>query len=234
MFVTSILSARARTGIYRPTVDHPFDIPGMEPRTVEDFVKTIRQAAGGRIVVLTYGIPDIEHPPVTMDPAIFQPQMQYLKDNHYKVIALRDLAEYIDTAKAAKLPPTPRDYKPSGTEPLASEEKSAVSTRPPAAPVVKPPAPAATPAAKLDLPELVIPVDATPIMLEGDRAVNVSKGPPLELRNMLSGPGKLVKTGEGELRLADCPEHPRRHRDPRRHSDRSRGEERLGQRPRDA
>ncbi len=101
---------------YRPTVDNPFDIPGMEPRTVEDFVKTVRQAAGGRVVVLTYhGIPDIEHAAVSLDPAIFEAQMQYLKDNHYKVIAMRDLAEYIDPAKAAKLPPTPRDYKPTGT-----------------------------------------------------------------------------------------------------------------------
>ncbi len=32
--------------------------------------------------------------------------MQYLKDNQYKVIALRDLAEYIDPAKAANLPAT--------------------------------------------------------------------------------------------------------------------------------
>lgn len=51
--------------------------------------------------------------------------MQYLKDNHYKVIALRDLAEYIDPATAAQLPPTSRAYKPNGTEPLASEEKAA-------------------------------------------------------------------------------------------------------------
>ncbi len=193
---------------YRPTVDNPFDIPGMEPRTVEDFVKTVRQAAGGRIVVLTYhGIPDIEHPPVTLDPAIFRAQMQYLKDNHYKVIAMRDLAEYIDPAKAAKLPPTPRDFKPSGTEPLASEEKPAVRPELPAAPAVNAPVLAAKiesrPEAKMDLPELVIPADGGPIMLDGERACNVPKGPPVDLRNVLSGPGKLVKTGEGELRLAD-------------------------------
>lgn len=32
--------------------------------------------------------------------------MRYLKDSQYKVIALRDLAEYIDPAKASKLPAT--------------------------------------------------------------------------------------------------------------------------------
>ena len=32
--------------------------------------------------------------------------MQYLKDNHYQCIAMRDMATYIDPAKALKLPPT--------------------------------------------------------------------------------------------------------------------------------
>ena len=51
---------------------------------------------------------------VGLEPAIFKVMMQYLKDNHYKVIALRDLAEYIDPAKAAKLPPTANDVKDRG------------------------------------------------------------------------------------------------------------------------
>lgn len=187
---------------YRPTVDNPFDIPGMEPRTVPDFVKTVRQAAGGRIVVLTYhGIPDIEHPPVTLDPAIFRAQMQYLKDNHYKAIAMRDLAEYIDPAKAAKLPPTSRDYKPTGTEPLASEEVPAFDAGVSGTPVAKPAATETKPETKLDLPEIVIPTNDDPVVLDGDRAVNIPKGPRVELRNELSGPGKLVKTGAGEVRL---------------------------------
>ncbi len=189
---------------YRPTVDNPFDIPGMEPRTVPDFVKAVRQAAGGRVVVLTYhGIPDIEHPPVTLDPAIFRAQMQYLKDNHYQVIAMRDLAEYIDPAKAAKLPPTSRDYKPTGTELLASEEKPAVEVEISAPPAVKPAAPVKKPEAKLNLLELVISSNAAPIALDGERAVNVPKGSSFDLRNVLAGSGQLVKTGAGELRLAN-------------------------------
>lgn len=189
---------------YRPTVDHPFDIPGMEPRTIEDFVKTVRQAAGGRIVVLTYhGIPDIEHPPVTLDPAIFRGQMQYLQDNHYQVIALRDLAKFIDPAKAAKLPPTPRDYKPTGTEPLASEEKSAVRVDLSGTPAVNAPIPEKKPDVKLDVPELVIPEDGGGIVLGSDLAYHVPKGPAFGMKWILSGPGKLIKTGEGELRLAD-------------------------------
>ena len=67
----------------------------------------MRQANNGKVAVIIYhGVPDIEHPAVSLDPAIFKLQMQYLKDNNYKVIALRDLAQYIDPAKAAQPPPT--------------------------------------------------------------------------------------------------------------------------------
>ena len=112
---------------YRPTVDHPFDIPCLGAGTVEEFVKSVRQATGGKIVVIIYhGVPDIEHAAVSLDPAIFKAQMQYLKDNHYKVVALRDLAEYIDPAKAAKLPPTSNEFKDASPPVLATEEKPAV------------------------------------------------------------------------------------------------------------
>ncbi|MEI7954656.1 MAG: autotransporter-associated beta strand repeat-containing protein [Verrucomicrobiota bacterium] len=112
---------------YRPTVDNPFDIPCLGAGNVEDFVKSVRQAAGGKIVTLCYhGVPDMEHTAVSLDPVIFKAQMQYLKNNHYKVIALRDLAEYIDPAKAAKLPPTANEFKDAAPPVLATEEKSAV------------------------------------------------------------------------------------------------------------
>ena len=173
----------------------------MEPKTVPDFVKAVRQAAGGRIAVLIYhGIPDIEHAAVTLAPAIFRAQMQYLKDNHYKVIALRDLAEYIAPAKAAKLPPTARDYQPAGDEPLASEEKPAVAVEISAAPAPTPAKPAEKPEAKFDLPEIALPENNDPIVLDTDKVLRVGKGPRIELLNELSGPGKLVKTGPGEVR----------------------------------
>ncbi len=113
---------------YRPTVDNPFDIPCLGAGNLEVFVKSVRQAVGGRIVTLCYhGVPDIEHAAVSLDPALFKAQMQYLKDNHYKVISLRDLAEYIDPAKAAKLPPTANDFKDTAPPVLATEEKPAVA-----------------------------------------------------------------------------------------------------------
>jgi len=91
---------------------------------LEGFVKMVRQAAGGKIVAICYhGVPDMEHPPVSLAPEVFKVQMQYLKDNHYKVITLRDLAEYVDPVKAAKLPPTAADFKDPGPVVLATEEK---------------------------------------------------------------------------------------------------------------
>ena len=132
---------------YRPTVDNPFDIPCLGSGTIEEFVKSVRQATAGKIVVIIYhGVPDIEHAAVSLDPAVFKAQMQYLKDNHYKVVALRDLAEYIDPAKAAKLPPTANEFKETGPAVLAQEDKPCVAASKPMpgsapAPAAAPPAP---------------------------------------------------------------------------------------------
>ncbi|MEI6653855.1 MAG: autotransporter-associated beta strand repeat-containing protein [Verrucomicrobiota bacterium] len=136
--VTPVLAAAgyifARGGhnrAYRPTVDHPFEIPSMWCGDLEGFVKMVRQAAGGKIVAICYhGVPDMEHPPVSLAPEVFKVQMQYLKDNNYKVIALRDLAEYIDPAKAAKLPPTAGNFNDAGPPLLATEEKPCGAVKP--------------------------------------------------------------------------------------------------------
>lgn len=193
---------------YRPTVDNPFDIPSLGSADVDEFVKMVRQAAGGRIVVLTYhGVPDIEHPAVSMEPEVFKAQMQYLKDNHYKVIALRDLAEYIDPVQAAKLPPTSRDFKETGPASLASEEVPVGKVQLPPKPAPQAAAPQQAPktaAATGDagaIQELVIPTNGETIKLEGDRAVTVAEGGRTEIKNALVGSGKLVKNGAGQLRL---------------------------------
>ena len=100
---------------YRPSVDHPFDVPSYtihDRVPLETFVKQAQQACQGRVVVYCFhGVPDMEHSSVGLDPATFKVMMQYLKDNHYKCIAMRDLAEYIDPAKAMKLPPTANEVK---------------------------------------------------------------------------------------------------------------------------
>ena len=99
---------------YRPTVDNPFDVPSFtitERQPIEEFIKKAQQACQGRVVVYCFhGVPDMEHGAVGVEPATFKVMMQYLKDNNYKCIAMRDLAEYMDPAKAAKLPP-PKEIK---------------------------------------------------------------------------------------------------------------------------
>ena len=100
---------------YRPTADHPFDVPSFsmtDGTSSENFVKTVQQACKGRVVVLTFhGVPDMEHPPVSLEPATFRAMMQYLKDNHYQCIAMRDLAKYINVSKAVDLPLTVDELK---------------------------------------------------------------------------------------------------------------------------
>ncbi len=99
---------------YRPTVDSPFDVPSFtitDKQPIEEFVKKAQQACQGRVVVYCFhGVPDMEHAAVGVEPATFKVMIQYLKDNNYKCIAMRDLAEYIDPAKAAKLSP-PKEVK---------------------------------------------------------------------------------------------------------------------------
>ena len=61
----------------------------------------LQQASPGRIVVLTiHGVPDLVHPWVNTPPELFERYMRYLKGNGYTVIAMRDLARYVDAAKA--------------------------------------------------------------------------------------------------------------------------------------
>ena len=61
---------------YRPTVDNPFDVPSFTIKdgvTVEAFINHAQQACQGRVVVYCFhGVPDMEHPGVSLDPATFK------------------------------------------------------------------------------------------------------------------------------------------------------------------
>lgn len=100
---------------YRPTVDNPFDVPSFtihDGIPIDTFIAQAQQACHGRIVCFCFhGVPDMEHPPVSLEPATFEAMMRYLKDNDYRCIAMRDVAEYIDPVKAASLPRTADDVK---------------------------------------------------------------------------------------------------------------------------
>ena len=99
---------------YRPTVDHPLNVPswGIQNNvSVDAFISYVQQAAGGKIVVLTFhGVPEGEHKAVSLDPATFKQMMKYLKDNRYNVISMRDLARYVDAKRAAMFLPFPNRY----------------------------------------------------------------------------------------------------------------------------
>jgi peptidoglycan/xylan/chitin deacetylase (PgdA/CDA1 family) len=86
---------------YEPGADHPLLIPtagdARPDWTIEDFKRAADQARAGRIAVLQFhGEPDREHPWVHTRPERFEEFMSYLHTNHFRVIALRDLARYVD------------------------------------------------------------------------------------------------------------------------------------------
>jgi len=94
--------------VYVPTADDPFDIPCVYSATnnYDAFVSAAKQAVNGRVTVfIWHGVPEGEHAAVGTDPVLFAAEMQYLKDNNYKAVSLRDLDEYVDSAKAASLLP---------------------------------------------------------------------------------------------------------------------------------
>jgi peptidoglycan/xylan/chitin deacetylase (PgdA/CDA1 family) len=63
--------------------------------TLEHFKQVVAGAKDAKIVVLQFhGVPDTVHPWVNTAPEMFRQYMQYLKDNGYRVIALRDLLPY--------------------------------------------------------------------------------------------------------------------------------------------
>jgi peptidoglycan/xylan/chitin deacetylase (PgdA/CDA1 family) len=86
---------------YEPGRDHPLLLPSAGDArpfwTVENLKRAIGQATNGRVAILQFhGAPDVEHPWVNTPRERFEEYMKYLHDNHFMVIALRDLARYVD------------------------------------------------------------------------------------------------------------------------------------------
>ena len=89
---------------YDPAEDHPLLVPTTGASGPnwgwEDFVRAVGQARDGKICVLAFhGVPASIHPWVNTSPKDFARYMKYLHDGGYTVIALRDLARYVDPAK---------------------------------------------------------------------------------------------------------------------------------------
>lgn len=88
---------------YDPLKDHPFLLPSWATHAAnkEEILRALREAKNGRIVILTiHGVPDMEHPWVNTPVDLFKEYLQYLANNNYKVISIRELENYIDVKKA--------------------------------------------------------------------------------------------------------------------------------------
>ncbi len=100
----------ARSGLcvpYDPSKDHPMNIPTCgawgvlendsfpPPGNEISYLKSaVEKAENGNIVVLTFhGIAGMDDP----ESSIFKQFLDYLRENKYQVIAMRDLEQYLDT-----------------------------------------------------------------------------------------------------------------------------------------
>lgn len=86
---------------YEPRSDHPLLLPtagdARPDWTAEQFRAALSRAGNGRIVVLQFhGVPEGEHPWVNTPAERFEEYMQILCCEGFTVIALRDLAKYVD------------------------------------------------------------------------------------------------------------------------------------------
>jgi peptidoglycan/xylan/chitin deacetylase (PgdA/CDA1 family) len=86
---------------YEPGADHPLLIPSTGDArpswTLADLQRAVAQAKQGRIAVLQFhGVPDTAHSWVKTSREQFEAYMKYLADEKFTVIAMRDLARYVD------------------------------------------------------------------------------------------------------------------------------------------
>lgn len=94
---------------YEPGLDHPLLVPSAgdaRPHwTLDDLKVAVAQAKHGKIAVLQFhGVPDTAHDWVTTKREQFEAFMRHLADEKFTVIALRDLAKYVDPDVAPNNP----------------------------------------------------------------------------------------------------------------------------------
>jgi peptidoglycan/xylan/chitin deacetylase (PgdA/CDA1 family) len=91
---------------YDPLHDSALLVPAINGNGADEahVIDSFNLAHDGKIVVMTFhGVPDVEHPWVSTDPKAFERYMLYLHDHNFTVIAMRDLATYIDPGEALHL-----------------------------------------------------------------------------------------------------------------------------------
>lgn len=97
---------------YEPGRDHPLLIPtagdARPTWTLRDFTNALERATPGTVAVFQFhGVPDRQHPWVHTPPERFREYLAYLKSQRYQVMAMRDLARYVDLSKVPSDPMTP-------------------------------------------------------------------------------------------------------------------------------
>ena len=86
---------------FEPGSDHPMLLPSAgdaRPKwAIQDLIRAAEQARDGRIAILQFhGVPDTAHDWVSSSQQNFEAYLKYLHLEKHKVIALRDLQEYVD------------------------------------------------------------------------------------------------------------------------------------------
>ncbi|MBI1177364.1 polysaccharide deacetylase family protein [bacterium] len=89
---------------YEPGKDHPLLIPtagdARPTWTIADFKKALARAGKGTVPVIQFhGVPDHAHPWVNTPLERFTGYMQFLKNEGYQVLAMRDLSRFVDPSK---------------------------------------------------------------------------------------------------------------------------------------
>lgn len=89
---------------FEPGKDHPLLLPSAGDArptwTLEDLKQAVGQARDGKVAILQFhGVPDAAHAWVNTGKEQFETYLDYLAKEKYTVIALRDLAKYVDRAQ---------------------------------------------------------------------------------------------------------------------------------------
>lgn len=90
---------------FEPGQDHPYLLPSAGDARpfwkLNDLIDAVKQAKNGKVAILQFhGAPDTAHSWVNTPEENFKAFMKYLAINKYKVISLRELANYRDTQSA--------------------------------------------------------------------------------------------------------------------------------------
>ncbi|RKX47601.1 MAG: hypothetical protein DRP64_00575 [Verrucomicrobia bacterium] len=88
--------------LYDPTKHDPLLIPTTADAypdwTMDHFKAVMAQATPGKVIVLQFhGVPDVAHPWVSTPPVMFEQYMAYLAEEGFNVVAMCDLASYVDS-----------------------------------------------------------------------------------------------------------------------------------------